>query len=162
MYYSKINECDIANGSGVRVSVFVSGCTNHCEGCFQPETWDFKYGKKFTGNTIGFIVDLLKRPFIKGLSILGGEPSKDGHHYLILAKHSDSYDIFYDGSILQNYGAPIGDVRSDATLQLFATDVGENVLLEKTSGTIEVLRVYDSALTRDECFKLYRELQTPW
>lgn len=95
-------------------------------------------------------------------SWVGGEPSKDGHHYLILAKHGDSYDIFYDGSILQNYGAPIGDVRSDATLQLFATDVGENVLLEKTSGTIEVLRVYDSALTRDECFKLYRELQTPW
>lgn len=95
-------------------------------------------------------------------SWVGGEPSKDGHHYLILAKHGDSYDIFYDGSILQNYGAPIGDVRSDATLQLFATDVGENVLLEKTSGTIEVLRVYDSALTRDDCFKLYRELQTPW
>lgn len=95
-------------------------------------------------------------------SWVGGEPSKDGHHYLILAKHGDSYDIFYDGSILQSYGAPIGDVRSDATLQLFATDVGENVLLEKTSGTIEVLRVYDSALTRDECFKLYRELQTPW
>lgn len=95
-------------------------------------------------------------------SWVGGEPSKDGHHYLILAKHGDFYDIFYDGSILQNYGAPIGDVRSDATLQLFATDVGENVLLEKTSGTIEVLRVYDSALTRDECFKLYRELQTPW
>lgn len=95
-------------------------------------------------------------------SWVGGEPSKDGHHYLILAKHGDSYDIFYDGSILQNYGAPIGDVRSDATLQLFATDVGENVLLEKTSGTIEVLRVYDGALTRDECFKLYRELQTPW
>lgn len=95
-------------------------------------------------------------------SWVGGEPSKDGHHYLILAKHGDSYDIFYDGSILQNYGAPIGDARSDATLQLFATDVGENVLLEKTSGTIEVLRVYDSALTRDECFKLYRELQTPW
>lgn len=95
-------------------------------------------------------------------SWVGGEPSKDGHHYLILAKHGDSYDIFYDGSILQNYGAPIGDVRSDATLQLFATDVGENVLLEKTSGTMEVLRVYDSALRRDECFKLYRELQTPW
>lgn len=95
-------------------------------------------------------------------SWVGGEPSKDGHQYLILAKNGDSYDIFYDGSILQNYGAPIGDVRSDATLQLFATDVGENVLLEKTSGTIEVLRVYDSVLTRDECFKLYRELQTPW
>lgn len=95
-------------------------------------------------------------------SWVGGEPSKDGHHYLIFAMHGDFYDIFYDGSILQNYGAPIGDVRSDATLQLFATDVGENVLLEKTSGTIEVLRVYDSALTRDECFKLYRELQTPW
>lgn len=94
-------------------------------------------------------------------SWVGGEPSKDGHHYLILAKHGDFYDIFYDGSIWQNYGAPIGEARSDATLQLFATDAGVG-LMEKVSGTIEVLRVYDSALTRDECFKLYRELQTPW
>lgn len=94
-------------------------------------------------------------------SWVGGEPSKDGHHYLILAKHGDFYDIFYDGSIWQYYGAPIGEARSDATLQLFATDAGVG-LMEKVSGTIEVLRVYDSALTRDECFKLYRELQTPW
>lgn len=94
-------------------------------------------------------------------SWVGGEPSKDGHHYLILAKHGDFYDIFYDGSIWQYYGAPIGEARSDATLQLFATDAGVG-LMEKVFGTIEVLRVYDSALTRDECFKLYRELQTPW
>lgn len=78
-------------------------------------------------------------------SWVGGEPSKDGHHYFILAKHGDSYDIFYDGSILQNYGAPIGDVRSDATLQLFATDVGENVLLEKP---LVQLRFFVSMIAR--------------
>ena len=108
MYYSKINECDIANGLGVRVSIFVSGCTNHCEGCFQPETWDFKYGKKFTGNTIGFIVDLLKRPFIKGLSILGGEPLEPQNQKsvleLILAVRQEvpSKDIWcYSGFTLE-------------------------------------------------------------
>ena len=74
MNYSLIRPCDIANGPGVRVSLFVSGCTHHCLGCFQPETWDFNYGKKFTDETIWEILRLLEPNYIDGLSILGGEP----------------------------------------------------------------------------------------
>ena len=74
MHYAAIKDCDIANGEGVRVSLFVSGCTNHCEGCFQPQTWDFDYGELFTEATQEEILTMLDRPFIQGLTLLGGEP----------------------------------------------------------------------------------------
>ena len=74
MHYGEIKNCDIANGIGVRVSLFVSGCTNHCEHCFQPETWDFDYGKPFTDETEQYLMDLLKSEYINGLTLLGGEP----------------------------------------------------------------------------------------
>lgn len=74
MNYSLIRACDIANGPGVRVSLFVSGCTHHCPGCFQPETWDFDYGTPFTQETQKHIFSLLEPDYIDGLTILGGEP----------------------------------------------------------------------------------------
>lgn len=74
MYYGEIKNCDIANGFGVRVSLFVSGCTNHCEHCFQPQTWDFDYGQPFTSETEQQLLDLLAPPYIQGLTLLGGEP----------------------------------------------------------------------------------------
>lgn len=74
MYYGNIKKCDIANGTGVRVSLFVSGCTNRCKGCFQPETWDFCYGKRYTEETEKEILDALKSPGRVGLTLLGGEP----------------------------------------------------------------------------------------
>lgn len=74
MHYGAIKECDIANGPGVRVSLFVSGCRNHCPGCFQPETWDFDYGEPFTEETKQKLFELVNRDFIDGLSLLGGDP----------------------------------------------------------------------------------------
>ena len=74
MYYADIKSYDIANGEGCRVTLFVSGCTNHCKGCFQPETWDFHYGQPYTKDTEEYILNLLQNPHIKGLTILGGEP----------------------------------------------------------------------------------------
>ena len=74
MYYGNIKKYDIANGEGVRISLFVSGCTNHCKNCFQPETWDFAYGKPYTKETEAEILDFLKNDFCKGLSLLGGDP----------------------------------------------------------------------------------------
>ncbi len=74
MYYGTIKKTDIANGSGVRVSLFVSGCTHHCRGCFQPETWDFKYGVPYTKATEQEILTALNHDYIKGLTLLGGEP----------------------------------------------------------------------------------------
>ena len=74
MYYATIKNCDIANGPGVRVSLFVSGCTHRCKGCFNEVAWDFHYGQEFTQQTIDHILDLLKAPHICGLTLLGGEP----------------------------------------------------------------------------------------
>jgi len=74
MYYGEIKNCDIANGVGVRVTLFVSGCTNHCPGCFQPQTWDFRYGQPFTDETEETLLDMLSPSYINGLTLLGGEP----------------------------------------------------------------------------------------
>lgn len=72
--YAKINYIDTVNGSGIRVSIFFSGCNFHCKNCFNSELWDFNYGIPFTEETINKIIELLAPDYIKGLSILGGEP----------------------------------------------------------------------------------------
>ncbi len=74
MNYGEIKCPDIANGEGVRVSLFVSGCTHRCEGCFNPETWNFSYGKPYTAQTEEELLSLLDQPYISGLTLLGGEP----------------------------------------------------------------------------------------
>ena len=74
MYYSEVKECDIANGPGVRVTIFVSGCTHHCKGCFNEMTWDFRYGREFMEDDIDKIMKLLEPSYIAGLTLLGGEP----------------------------------------------------------------------------------------
>lgn len=74
MNYASIKNCDIANGPGVRVSLFVSGCTHRCKGCFNEVAWDFNYGEPFTQETIDKILDMLAPNYVKGLTLLGGEP----------------------------------------------------------------------------------------
>ena len=74
MRYNKIRKMDISNGPGVRVSIFMQGCTFHCKECFNPETWDFKGGKEYTDDTINRVLELSENEYIVGLSILGGEP----------------------------------------------------------------------------------------
>ena len=74
MNYAKIKHWDIANGEGVRISLFVSGCNFHCKDCFNQEAWDFKYGKTFTQETFDEIIKLISDKNIDGLSLLGGDP----------------------------------------------------------------------------------------
>ena len=74
MHYATIKKCDVANGPGVRVSLFVSGCSHHCKGCFNQEAWDYNYGNEFTNKEEDEIMEALKPDYIKGLSLLGGEP----------------------------------------------------------------------------------------
>lgn len=74
MHYSTIKDCDIANGIGVRITLFVSGCTNHCKNCFQPQTWDFDFGEPFTEETEEKLLEMLNPDYINGLTLLGGEP----------------------------------------------------------------------------------------
>ena len=88
MNYADIKKADVANGPGVRISIFVSGCNHHCKGCFNPETWDFNYGKPFTEETINYILDLMEPSYINGITFLGGEPlePKNQEGLLPLAK----------------------------------------------------------------------------
>lgn len=74
MHYAEIKKCDIANGPGIRVTLFVSGCTHRCQNCFNEETWDFKYGSPFTADTENELINALRPAYVKGLTLLGGEP----------------------------------------------------------------------------------------
>lgn len=84
MHYGEIKKCDIANGPGIRVTLFVSGCTNRCEGCFQPQTWAFDYGKPFTPETEDTLIEWLKPGYVAGLTLLGGEPFEPSNQRALL------------------------------------------------------------------------------
>lgn len=85
MNYATIKNCDIANGPGVRISLFVSGCTRHCKDCFNREAWDFNYGEPFTEDVMDYIVDLLRPAYVRGLTVLGGEPFEPQNQPGVLA-----------------------------------------------------------------------------
>jgi anaerobic ribonucleoside-triphosphate reductase activating protein len=108
MYYGNIKNCDIADGLGVRVSLFVSGCRNCCKGCFNEMTWDFKFGKEFTKETEEYILKLLEPAYIDGFTLLGGEPFEEENQEPLaelLKKIKETYpnkDIWcYTGYILE-------------------------------------------------------------
>lgn len=84
MNYAEIKKADVANGIGVRVSLFVSGCTHHCRGCFNQETWDFSYGDAFTQETEHILMQALQPSYIAGLTILGGEPFEPSNQRALL------------------------------------------------------------------------------
>lgn len=84
MNYADIRPIDVANGPGIRVSLFVSGCTHACPGCFNPEAWDFGYGQPFTHSEEDAILTHLAKPYVKGLSLLGGEPFHPSNQAAVL------------------------------------------------------------------------------
>ena len=84
MNYAKINKNDIANGIGIRVTLFVSGCTHHCKGCFNQEAWDFEYGQPFSEDTQNELLEALSPSYIKGLTLLGGEPMEPQNQRALL------------------------------------------------------------------------------
>lgn len=99
MNYAKIKKCDVANGPGVRVSLFVSGCTHQCKNCFNKEAWDFNYGCQFNQNTETEVIDALKPEYIKGLSILGGEPMEKANQEGLLPLVKKVKQTYPDKSI---------------------------------------------------------------
>jgi len=84
MNFCGLKKLDIANGEGLRVTLFVSGCRNRCKGCFQPETWDFNYGEPFTSETEKVILEALDNPSVRGLTLLGGEPCEPENQRVLL------------------------------------------------------------------------------
>ena len=112
MNYGSIKKTDIANGVGVRVSLFVSGCTHHCKGCFNPETWNFEYGKPFTKETEDEIIAALKPSFIKGLTLLGGEPLEPQNQMVLLPFLEKVKVIYPDKNIWCYTGYTFEDIKN--------------------------------------------------
>ena len=116
MNYGRINDNDVANGEGIRVSLFVSGCRNHCKGCFNEETWDFNYGKPFTEKEAAHILKVLDNPYIQGLTILGGEPFEEENQpevadliRKVREKFGESKDIWMYTGYIVHKDLVIGD-----------------------------------------------------
>lgn len=126
MHYGAIKNCDIANGNGVRVTLFVSGCTHHCKGCFNPETWDFGYGEPYTEETEEKLLRMLAPPYINGLTLLGGEPMEPENQRALLplvrkvkARYPEKDIWCYTGYTLET-DLLTGAARTDVTDALLA------------------------------------------
>ena len=109
MNYGEIKKCDIADGIGVRVSLFVSGCRHHCDGCFNAMTWDFEYGRPFTEETENELLEMLSPDYIDGLTLLGGEPMEPDNQRALVTfmrrvreKYPDKSIWCYTGCVLED------------------------------------------------------------
>ena len=111
MNYANIKKTDIANGEGVRVSLFVSGCRHHCKNCFNPETWSFDYGNLFDENVEKEIIEALDKSYINGLSILGGEPFEPENQHALADFTEKVKDVFPEKSIWCYTGCVIEDLK---------------------------------------------------
>lgn len=126
MYYGAIKTHDIANGLGVRVSLFVSGCRHHCKNCFNPETWDFHYGELFTKETAAYLLECLAQPYIQGLTLIGGEPMEPENQRELLPfvlsvreRFGQQKDIWcYTGCVLETELLQESPYRCEATSAL--------------------------------------------
>lgn len=127
MNYGNIKDCDIANGPGVRVSLFVSGCRHHCKGCFNSETWDFEYGNPFTEETMQELMDKLKPDYIQGFTLLGGEPFEPENQQVLVGvlkkirETCPQKDIWcYTGYLYDVDLIPGGRVYTDVTKEMLS------------------------------------------
>ena len=138
MNYADIKKVDVANGPGVRVSLFVSGCTHRCEGCFNPETWDFSFGAPFGREQEEEILALLDRSYIRGLSLLGGEPFEPQNQPAVLnlvkrvRERLPQKDVWcYTGCLFEDLAAGKAGVRGRQLLEKLDVLVDGPFVLER-------------------------------
>lgn len=131
MNYADIKQNDAANGPGVRISLFVSGCTHHCKGCFNEVTWDFNYGRPFTHKEIDLIIEYLKPSYISGLTLLGGEPMEPVNQSGILPLLKKVREVYGDSKNVWIY-----------TGYLFDRDIMGR-MMEEVPETKEILPLVD-------------------
>lgn len=122
MHYGNIKTCDIANGEGVRTTLFVSGCSHRCPGCFQPETWDFSYGEPFDQEVIDHILESLEPDYVDGLTILGGEPMEPQNQRALLPLFEQVKERFpsktiwlFTGDLYEDLGKEESPRRTEVT-----------------------------------------------
>ena len=113
LYYANIKPLDIADGEGVRVTLFVSGCRNHCEGCFQPETWCFTYGQPYTDQTEQQLIDALRPDYVDGLTLLGGEPFEPENQRVLVGLIDRVRKTYPKKTIWAYSGYVLEDILSD-------------------------------------------------
>lgn len=113
MHYCKIEKCSIAAGPGCAVSLFVSGCEHRCKGCFQPETWNFDYGKEFTEQTVDLLLDLAKPKYISHLAIFGGEPLNPRNRAEVLKVTKRFKEVYPEKSVWLWTGYLLEEVFED-------------------------------------------------
>lgn len=125
MYFGEILRADTANGLGMRVTLFVSGCTNHCPGCFQPQTWDFNYGQPYTPAIEDMLIKELSKSYYQGLTLLGGEPFEPGNQREIvklirrIRKELPEKDIWaYTGFVLEKDLGECGRKHTEVTEEI--------------------------------------------
>ena len=134
--YASIRTCDIANGEGVRVTLFVSGCTHRCKGCFNSDQWDFGYGEPFTRETEDLILKELESSFISGLTVLGGEPMEPENQRTLVPflrrfreKFGDSKTLWvYTGCVLEKDLRPVARSEDPNDSSRWQTEVTEEFL----------------------------------
>lgn len=126
MYYGNIKPLSIENGSGVRVSLFVSGCTHRCEGCFSAQTWDFRYGKPYTRETEDAVIGMLRPDYVAGLTLLGGDPAELSNQRALLPlllrikRELPEKDVWvYSGYLYEDF-LPGGPANCEVTEQFLA------------------------------------------
>ena len=168
MYYGTIKEYDIADGPGVRVSLFVSGCRNRCKGCFNPETWDFHYGTPFTEETKRQLIQALKPAYIQGFTLLGGEPFEPENQKTLtgllkqIRKECPDKDIWcYSGYCYDTDMQPGGKVFTEDTRELlslidilvegpFIEEQRDLTLMFRGSRNQKIRRLSDGCIISDE------------
>lgn len=127
MNYGNIKYFDIADGEGVRTTLFVSGCTHHCKGCFQPETWDFSFGEEFTGAVMERVLESLAPDYVDGLTVLGGEPFEPENQRALVpfleqvrARYPEKTIWSYTGDIYEDLIDPASPRRTEVTDRMLA------------------------------------------
>ena len=123
MYYGALKKTDIANGPGVRVSLFVSGCTHHCKDCFNPETWNFTYGEEYTDKVMTEILEALEPDYIRGITILGGEPFEPSNQRGLLPLYHEIKSRYPEKTIWVYYGYTLDqDLLQESRARIDITD----------------------------------------
>lgn len=124
MHYGAVKYCDITNGTGVRTSLFVSGCTHHCKGCFQPETWSFSYGDEFTDEVAADVLESLAPGYVSGLAVLGGEPMEPSNQQVLAPFLQQVKERYPQKTIWLYTGDTFEDLRSEDSLRHTAVTEG--------------------------------------
>jgi len=144
MNYAALRKCDIANGEGVRVSLFVSGCTHRCKGCFNEEAQDFAYGKPFTAEVEDEILEALEPGYIAGLTLLGGEPMEPDNQKALLPLLRRFRKKFGDAKTLWIYTGCVLDLDLRPTAgDALGVEVNSPHKRWRTSATDEILSLAD-------------------